>query len=98
MRHQLTRISVIQTSKVAAAIYFVLGCLYGLIIAFLTLISEEGGMLLAGMFFIFMPIFMGVVGFIGFAVVCWLYNVIAKSVGGIEFILEEVNAKGSPES
>ena len=37
-----------------------------------------------------MPIFIGLVGFIFTVIGCLLYNFIASRVGGIEFILEDV--------
>jgi hypothetical protein len=39
---------------------------------------------------IFMPILMGIIGFLMMLLCCWLYNVVAKWVGGIEFTVEEV--------
>ena len=37
-----------------------------------------------------MPIFIGLFGFVFTAIGCLLYNFVASKVGGIEFILEDV--------
>jgi hypothetical protein len=35
--------------------------------------------------FLIAPVLYGIAGFIGTAIICWLYNAIAKRIGGIEF-------------
>jgi len=90
MRKQLRSISVWQTTKVAAVLYFLFGLIYLVFGVFILLFSEEkkGG----GIFFIFMPVIMVVFGSIFVSVGCWLYNKVAKRIGGIEFTLEDVSS------
>ncbi len=38
--------------------------------------------------FIVAPIFYGIAGFITMALMCWLYNVVAARMGGIEIELQ----------
>ena len=87
------RIGPASAFKVGAALYGLMGLLFGIIFA---LISMQGGALLPAMeprvfrmFFgvgaiVFLPIFYGVIGGIGGAISAALYNLIAGWVGGLE--------------
>ncbi len=81
--HQIKSFNVIQTAKVLAALYFIFGLVGTLIIASISLGAKKGpgpGLVMA----VLAPFIYGVVGFISTAAFCWLYNVIAKRLGGIE--------------
>jgi hypothetical protein len=44
----------------------------------------------SGVFVIFLPIIYAVVGFIGGVIAAFIYNLVAKWTGGVEFTTEEV--------
>ena len=69
--------------------YFLFGGFYTVAGVFM-LIFGEGEAKVTGIVFLFMPLIMGVMGFIFFALSCWVYNMLAKVVGGVEFELDEV--------
>ena len=50
----------------------------------------EGETRATGIFFLFMPFIMGTFGFVGIVLFGWVYNVLAKVLGGIEFDLDDV--------
>jgi hypothetical protein len=81
---QIRSFNVLQTAKVMGALYFVLGVAVSLFIAGRISIARRapghGGLLIA----VLAPFIYGVLGFVFSAIVCWLYNVIAGLLGGIE--------------
>jgi hypothetical protein len=80
---QIKSFNVIQTAKVLGALYFIFGLVGTLIITSISLGAKKGrgpGLVLA----VLAPFIYGVGGFISTAAFCWLYNVIAKRLGGIE--------------
>jgi hypothetical protein len=93
MKKQLTRISVLQSSKVFAILYFLFGFFYTFIGIVMVALGGEKG---AGIVFIFMPLLLGVFGFLFFAVFCAVYNLIAGWVGGIEVEVTTIDASQSP--
>jgi hypothetical protein len=83
MKRQIASISIGQTSKVVALVYgacMVIFIPIGLIALFTGAKARPAALLL-----ICAPLIYGVVAYIGTAVACWIYNEIAKRVGGIEF-------------
>lgn len=90
---RIKRIGVVQTAKVAAVIYFLIIAIvaipFGLIsIAF-------GGFYGIGhweaILFLFIPFFYALVAFVFTVIGCWVYNLIAKRIGGIEVEIETLN-------
>jgi len=95
----LKRIGPWSCAKVSGVLYAAIGLLIGL---FVSLISVVAGSLAAGagddtglfgaLFgvgaIILLPIFYGLIGFVGGAIGAWLYNVVVGFVGGIELDLE----------
>jgi hypothetical protein len=90
MKKQIVHVSVLQTSKVAAALYFVMSLPFVLIMMIPVMLAGSSmpglsvGMLIA------MPIIYLIFGFIFTAVAAWIYNIVAKVVGGFEFSVNEV--------
>jgi hypothetical protein len=84
MKKQLIRISILQSSKITTALYVVMGFIYTLIgIPMIIFGNEQVRMI--GILYAQMPVLMGVIGFIFFVIFAALYNFLAKSLGGVEF-------------
>ena len=77
-----------QSSKVVALTYPIFGLIHTAIGIWMRPPLE--GTNFIRILLICMPIFIGLVGFIFTVIGCLLYNFIASRVGGIEFILEDV--------
>ncbi len=83
---QLVNISVIQSSKVIAILYFVLSAIICLPVGIYLLFTA--GFEQAFVYFLF-PVIYLVLAFLGMALFFWTYNLIARSLGGIEFTTKE---------
>lgn len=85
MKKRISHISVHQTSKVITLLYVVIGLFFippGVLIIL-------GGQTAIGIVYVLMPFIYAILGYPLVAVTCWIYNMIAKGVGGIEFTLED---------
>jgi len=83
MKKQVSRISLLQSSKILTAFYFLTGFIYTLI--GLPLIAFGGAQFqVMGLIYLFMPIIMALFGFIGVLIFGALYNFLASHLGGIE--------------
>jgi hypothetical protein len=89
MKKQITRISILQSSKIATILYFFLGFLY-LLIGVPMIIFGNNQFRIMGIIYCAMPILMAVIGFVCFAIFAALYNLIAQWVGGMEFEVIDV--------
>ena len=83
MKKQLIRISILQSSKIMTAFYACFGLVYSLIgipmIAF-----GNTQFKIMGVVYLFMPILLGVFGFIFFVIFAAIYNLLASKLGGVE--------------
>ena len=95
--HTIKSIGVLSVAKMMGAIYAVLGLLFlpfALLISLLTSMAPQQsghnpfGPFMGIAFAIFAPVFYGVIGFVFGAIGAFLYNVMAKWLGGIEVRLE----------
>lgn len=93
---RIRRFGIFQTAKFAAAMYFVSTAIFfvpaGLILLATAMATGEnfwsfGGLLASGAC-ILIPIAYGFIGFVAVAIMCLIYNFVAKMVGGIEIELE----------
>jgi hypothetical protein len=94
----ITRIAPMSAAKISGLLYALFGFIAGALISlFMTVLggmvpsdSDAGmGFPMVGMFFgagaiIMLPIFYGILGFIGGAIGAFLYNLVAGWIGGIE--------------
>ena len=95
MKTQVTKISILQTSKVMALVSPVFGlvhCGIGVICTIIAVVLianervEEGvGLLIPGVILLFMPVLLFFMTFIFTAMGSLLYNWVASKAGGIEF-------------
>lgn len=91
MKKQITRVSVAQTSKVAAALYFVITLPFVLLaLLFLMAVPSASGMGMGKGMLIAVPFLYALGGFIFTAISALLYNLVASMVGGFEFTTSEV--------
>ena len=90
MKRQLTRISILQSSKIVTALYAFFGLLYTLV--GMLMIALGGQHLLAiAVIYMFGPLWMAIIGFIGFVISAAIYNWLASILGGIEYEVTEVS-------
>ncbi len=93
----LKSIGVFSLAKMLGTLYAVIGFLIGLLFALLSVlgagIADSGGGGALGLVFgvgavIILPVFYGVAGFVGGALMSALYNLVAGMAGGVELNLE----------
>jgi len=89
MKKQVVRISILQSSKIVTALYVIFGLLYSLI-GILMLILGGQNLRTMGIFYIFMPIILAILGFIFFIIFAALYNFLVKYLGGIEVQIKNI--------
>ena len=83
MRRQITHVSVGQTSKVIASLYFVVAVVIA-VIAFIA-VSVTGANNFSPMLILLFPIIYGIVIWLVFALMLSVYNMVAARIGGVEF-------------
>jgi hypothetical protein len=99
MKKKLTNINPLKLGITLGIIYGVLSLIF--IIPVFAIMSVVGAMgaktgtqalpvIFTGVFIIFLPIIYAVFGFIGGVISAFIYNVVAKWTGGVEFTTQEV--------
>ncbi|MDH3588652.1 MAG: hypothetical protein OEQ74_04545 [Gammaproteobacteria bacterium] len=90
MIRRLSRIAPWQAGKVAAVLYFLFGLLFAIPFALMNMFVDPAPGQIQGSlaFTIAIPIFYGLAGLIFVPFGCWVYNLVAKWVGGLEFTVE----------
>ena len=89
MKKRINRISILQSAKMATALYAVLGFLYTLIGIPIFIFGDEKTKIMA-IVYICMPILMAIFGFIFFVISSAIYNLVARWLGGFEFEVTDV--------
>ena len=89
MKKQITRISVLHSSKVATALYFLFGFIYTLI-GIPMIIFGSKQIQVMGKIYLFMPVLMAILGFVIFVIFAAVYNLLAKLLGGFEFEVTDI--------
>jgi cellulose synthase/poly-beta-1,6-N-acetylglucosamine synthase-like glycosyltransferase len=89
MKKQLSRISILQSSKIATALYVLMGFIYTLIGIPILIFGNEKLKVLA-IIYILMPIIMAIFGFVFFVIFAAIYNLLAKWLGGIEVEVTDI--------
>lgn len=89
MKKQLIRISILQSSRILTALYFLQGFIYSLIgIPMIVLGSKPFKIM--GIVYLFMPFIMGIMGFLFFAIFAALYNLLAMWLGGFDVEIKNI--------
>lgn len=95
------RLGVFSVAKVSGILYAVMGLIFGVIMSMVSLVigsafqglenapSAAFGVLFGAGAVILLPIFYGLMGFVGGALMSWLYNIVAQYAGGIEVEFED---------
>ena len=90
MKKQIVHISILQSSKIIIAIKVLTGCLFALIGVPMVILGDPM-IRTMGVVYLFMPIIMGILGFIVFVVGAAIYNFLARQFGGIEVEVRDVD-------
>jgi len=90
MKKQLVHISILQSSKIMTALYVFTGFIYTLI--GLPMVVFGGDKLrIIGIVYLFMPVLLGIFGFIFFVIFAAVYNGLAKFLGGFEVEIKDID-------
>jgi hypothetical protein len=90
MRQQIVRLSPVQTAKVMAALYGLMGFIFIPFIYF-AMARAPGASRPGGWFLVVVPLAYAAFGFVFVAIGCLIYNFVATITGGIEVELEPVD-------
>jgi hypothetical protein len=91
MKYQISNVSVGHTAKVFAVLYAIFGTIAALFGSAMLLIGDNRpDANFTGVMYLLSPIINAVAGFISGALGAWVYNIVAKKIGGIELILEQM--------
>ena len=89
MRKRITRIAPVQLGKVSAVLYAIFSIPFAVIMAIAAAFSPAQNAMPIG-FALAIPVIYIVGGFVFMALTAWIYNLVAKWTGGIEFETIEV--------
>jgi hypothetical protein len=84
MKKQLSHFGVHQTAKVFAFVYFILSLIFLIPLGILTLFTKEHE---AAIMFFLLPFAYLIFGYLAWLLMGFIYNIVAKYFGGIEFDL-----------
>ena len=91
----LKRVGAMSLAKISGVLYAVIGLIVGGCISLLAvagMAAQQSGSFMGAMFgvgaIIVLPIFYGLLGFIGALITAGLYNLLAGAVGGVQIDLE----------
>ena len=87
MKKQIKHFTIFQTSKVLAIVYGAIAIIFVPVFLISALGKDGNGTML--IFSFVTPVLYAILGFIVTALFCWIYNIAAKYVGGIEFTLQD---------
>ena len=90
MKKQVSRISILQSSKISTALYVLMGFIYTLI-GVPMLVFGGDNLRVVAIIYIAMPVIMAIFGFIFFVIFAAIYNVLVKGLGGIEVEIVNVD-------
>ncbi len=88
---QVKAFGILQTAKVSAVLYLILTAIFAVPFALIgTLVSLLTGKPqgLVALLFLLAPFLYAIVGALMVAFMCWVYNMIAARIGGIEIELQ----------
>jgi len=90
MNRIVVRIGPLSAAKIFGAVYLAMGLLFTPFFALPALFADEATPDAFGLgFALSLPVLYAVTGFVGTALVCWVYNFAASKLGGLELELTE---------
>ena len=89
MAQRITRFAVAQTAKVSAVLYALLGLIFAPFFLLAGIFAPGGEGQFSMIFAIAFPLIYAVLGLVGAAIGCLIYNMVAGWVGGIEIELDQ---------
>jgi len=100
MKKRLTNVSPLKLGITLAVIYGIMSLVF--LVPFFLIFSVIGAVgartgahalpvIFSGVFVIFLPVIYAALGFIGGVIAAFIYNIVAKWTGGVEFTTEEVS-------
>jgi hypothetical protein len=94
MRYEITELDVFSLGKVVAAVYAAGGLVMWLFVPIFLVIPSQGGdgafaKGLMMMFFLAAPLMNAIFGFIFGVIAAFVYNILARAVGGLRFTLRQ---------
>jgi hypothetical protein len=87
MKKRISYVSPLQQGIVLGVLYAIISLVLVPFLLIATLLGHGG---LGAIFVIFLPIVYGIAGFIAGVIVAFIYNLVARWTGGIEFVLTDV--------
>jgi hypothetical protein len=90
MRKRITRVAPFQLGKVFAVLYAIFSVPIALIMGIAASFAPQGQSMSLAMI-VALPLFYVIFGFLGMALAAWLYNVVARWTGGIEYVTQEMS-------
>jgi hypothetical protein len=90
MKKQLIRISILQSSKIMTALNVLMGFIYSLI-AVPMIVFGTPQLRIIGCVYLFMPVFLGIFGFVFFVIFAAIYNLLAQWLGGVEVEVRNID-------
>ena len=89
MAQRITRFSIAQTAKVFGVIYALIGLIFTPVFLLAGFMAPEGAGGVSTVFALALPVIYAVMGYVGVAIGCAIYNMVAGRVGGIEMELDQ---------
>ncbi|MGC9972723.1 MAG: hypothetical protein ABSE56_19245 [Bryobacteraceae bacterium] len=86
--HEIKHIGVFQAAKFAAAMYLLISAVIVIPLTFILMVFGGERANPFGLLALLLPLLYAIVGFVFTAIGCWVYNLVAMMVGGIEIELE----------
>jgi hypothetical protein len=86
--HEIKHIGVFQAAKFAAAMYLLISAVIVIPLTFILMAFGGERTNPYGLLVLLLPLLYAIVGFVFTAIGCWVYNLVAMAVGGIEIELE----------
>jgi hypothetical protein len=90
MKKQILNITPLQTAKVMAALWFVISLPFILFMVMAMMAMPDSTRAVFSGMMLFMPLMYAISGFIFTLIGAWVYNFLAKRIGGIEYTTLEV--------